>query len=118
MTSFGSFAMLRDLSEVRVHEILERFAADKNLKPGSDEAKVAAIYRTFLDDATVEKLDAKPLQPYLDAVKKAQTREDVARLMARAQASVGSSFFVPFVTDDQKNPDRYALYLNQSGLGL
>src|SRR6266498_4763841 len=38
-TSFGSFAMLRDLSELRVHEILERFAADKNLKPGSDEGK-------------------------------------------------------------------------------
>src|SRR6266498_2858395 len=38
-TSYGSFAMLRDLSELRVHEILERFAADKNLKPGSDEGK-------------------------------------------------------------------------------
>src|SRR5438094_5026561 len=42
-TSYGSFAMLRDLSELRVHEILERFAADKHLKPGSDEAKIATI---------------------------------------------------------------------------
>src|ERR1051326_7563483 len=72
-TSYGAFAMLRDLSEVRVHEILERFAADKNLKPGSDEAKIATIYRSFLDEAAVEKLDAKPIQPYLDAVKKASS---------------------------------------------
>jgi putative endopeptidase len=117
-TSYGSFQMLFDLSEQRVRGIVEQWAADKNLKPASDEAKVATIYRTFLDEATAEKLDVKPLQPYLDAVKKAETRDDVARLMARAQGSFGSTFFAGFVTDDQKNPDRYALYLNQSGLGL
>src|ERR1051326_3455165 len=94
-TSYGAFAMLRDLSEVRVHEILERFAADKNLKPGSDEAKIATIYRSFLDEAAVEKLDAKPIQPYLDAVKKASSYDD-----------------------DAKNPDKNTLYLSQGGLGL
>ena len=117
-TSYGAFPMLFDLSEQRVRTIVDQWAADKSLKPASDEAKVATIYRAFLDDATAEKLDAKPLQPYLDAVKKAETREDIARLMGRAQGSFGSTFFAGFVTDDQKNPDRYALYLNQSGLGL
>src|SRR6266550_1716185 len=38
-TSYGSFAMLRDLSELRVHEILERFAADNTALP-----KIAKIY--------------------------------------------------------------------------
>jgi putative endopeptidase len=117
-SGYGAFQMLGDLSEARVHGILDRWAADKNLKPGSDEAKVATIYRTFLDEATAEKLDAKPLQPYIDAVKKAQTRDDVARLMARGAHSFGSSFFGAGVADDQKNPDKYALYLSQSGLGL
>ena len=46
-----------------MHALLDKWAADKSLKGGSDEAKVAAIYRTFLDEATVEKLDGKPLQP-------------------------------------------------------
>src|SRR5439155_17265095 len=74
-TSYGAFPLLGDLSEVRVRGILDRWAADKTLKAGSDEAKVAAVYRTFLDDATAEKLDAQPIQPYLDAVKKAETRD-------------------------------------------
>ena len=117
-TGYGSFPILSDLSEVRVHAILDQWAADKNLKAGSDEAKAAIIYRTFLDEATVEKLDAKPLQPYLDAVKKAQTRDDAAKLMARSQGSFGSSFFGAFVNDDQKVPDHYALYIAQGGLGL
>jgi putative endopeptidase len=117
-TSFGAFATLGDLSEARVRTLLDRWAADKSLKAGSDEAKVAAIYRTYLDEAAAEKLDAKPIQPHLDAVKKAKTHEDIARLMGRSAGSFGSSFFGAFVSDDAKNPDKYALYLSQSGLGL
>ena len=117
-TRFGAFDLLRDLSETRVRTILDRWAADEKLKPGSDEWKVAAMYRTFLDEAAVEKLDAKPIEPHLAAVKKAENHEDIARLMARAQGSFGSSFYGPAVFDDQKNPEKYALYIAQSGLGL
>jgi putative endopeptidase len=117
-TGYGSFTMLRDLSEARVHAILDRWAADKTLKPGSDEAKVAVLYRTALDEATAEKLDAKPIQPYLDAVKKAETRDDIARLMAHSFGSFGGTFAGLFVNDDLKNPEKYALYMSQAGLGL
>jgi putative endopeptidase len=117
-TSFGAFVILRDLSEARVRALLEKWAADKTLKPGSDEAKVAAIYRTFLDEKTAEKLDAKPIQARLDAIRKATSREEIAALMAIAQGGYGRSLFGAGVSDDAKNPDRYALYLSQSGLGL
>ncbi len=117
-TSFSSFAVLADLSEARVRDILDGWAADKGLKPGSDEAKGAAIYRTFLDEATAEKLDSKPIAAHLEAVKKASTYEDVAALMGRAAGGLGSSFFAAFVSEDAKDPEKYALYLTQSGLGL
>ena len=117
-TSYGAFYMLDDLSEARVRGILERWAAAKDLKPGTDEAKVAALYRTFLDEAAVEKLDGKPIQPHLDAVKKAETRDDIARLMALSNASFGRTIFASYVSDDAKNPEQYALYMFQSGLGL
>ena len=117
-TTFGAFYLLRDLSEARVRGLLEEWAGAKNLKAGSDEAKVASLYRTFLDEATVEKLGAKPLQPHLEDVKNAKSREDIARLMGNAFGSFGSSFFRGVVYDDEKNPDVYALYLLQSGLGL
>ena len=117
-SSYGAFAILSDLSEARERALLERWAADKTLKPGSDEAKVAATYRTFLDDATAEKLDAKPIQARLDTIRKATSREDVAAIMAQSQSDLGRSFFGASVGDDAKNPDKYALYLSQSGLGL
>ncbi|HWS71164.1 MAG TPA: peptidase M13, partial [Thermoanaerobaculia bacterium] len=117
-SSYGSFTLLRDLSDARVHAILDRWAADQKLKAGADEAKVAALYRTYLDEATVEKLDAKPIAPFLAAVEKAKTHEDMARIMARSHATFGRSFIGANVSDDARNPERYALYLSQSGLGL
>src|SRR5437763_7488524 len=117
-TSYGAFAVLGDLSEARVHALLDRWAADKTLAPGSDEAKVAAIYRTFLDEAAVEKLDGKPLQPYLDAIRKAKTYDDVARVMGRSHGSFGASLFRVSIGDDAKNPEVNTLYLSQAGLGL
>jgi putative endopeptidase len=117
-TSWGAFPMLGELSENRVHGILDKWAADKSLKPGSDEAKVAAIYRTYLDEATVEKLDSKPIQPYLDAIRKATTREDIAAIMGKSARGFGSTFFGAGVGDDAKHPDLYTLYVGQGGLGL
>ncbi|MDQ5870928.1 MAG: peptidase M13 [Acidobacteriota bacterium] len=117
-TSFGAFAILRDLSEVRVRALLDRWAADKTLKPGSDEAKVAAVYRTFLDEAAAGKLDARPIQPHLDAIKKAKSHSEIAALMARSRVGFGRSFFGAGVSDDAKNPDKYTLYVSQAGLGL
>ena len=116
--SYGPSSVLRDLSEARVRALLDGWAADKRLKPGSDEAKVAAVYRTFLDEAAVEKLDAKPIQPHLEAIRKASSHSDIAAIMGRARSSFGRSFFGAGVSDDAKNPDKYTLYASQSGLGL
>src|SRR5688572_4104257 len=117
-TSFGAFALLGDLSEARVRALLDRWAADKSLKAGSDEAKVAAIYRTFLDEAAAEKLDAKPIQTHLDAIRKASSHSEIAALMGRSRSSFGRSLFGAGVSDDAKNPEKYTLYMSQSGLGL
>ena len=117
-TRYGAFNILRDLSEANVRGLLDRWAADKKLKAGSDEAKVASVYRTFLDEATAEKLDIKPIEAHLAAVKKAASHEDIARLMGRSQGSFGRAIVGAAVFDDAKNPEKYALYLSQSGIGL
>jgi putative endopeptidase len=115
---YGAFDALRDTSEIRVREILDRWAADKTLVPGSDEAKVAVIYRTFLDEARADALGRKPIDPQLAAIREAKSRDDVARVMARTNAGYGRALVAPAVFDDQKHPERYALYLSQAGLGL
>jgi putative endopeptidase len=113
-SSFGAFAVLRDLSEARLRKLVESY------RPGApgDEGKAAALYRGFMDEAAAERMDAIPLLARLVPIYQAKSRDDIARSMGRALGGFGSTFFGPGVSDDAKRPDVYALYLRQSGLGL
>ena len=115
-SSYGGFAILRDLSEARLRVLVEGYALG-DPATGGDAAKIAALYRGFMDQATVDALGAKPLQPVLDGIRAAKDKRAVAMLMGQ-RGGFYDSFFNLGVSDDQKDPDRYTLYLSQGGLGL
>jgi putative endopeptidase len=115
-SSFGAFAVLRDLSEVRMRSLISGYSATDSAHP--DRMKAAILYSGFMDEALAEKLDAQPLLDRLAPVKAAAGKDDLARLMGASVGGFGGSFFGVGVNDDAKNPDVYALYLRQSGLGL
>jgi len=115
-SSFGAFAVLRDLSEVRMRSLISGYSASDTAHP--DRMKAAILYNGFMDEATAEKLDAQPLAERLAPVKAAASKDDLAKLMGASTGGFGGSFFGIGVNDDAKNPDVYALYLRQSGLGL
>jgi putative endopeptidase len=114
-SSYGAFAVLRDLSEARLHTMLGNYRTDSG---SADEAKVAALYQGFMDEQAAERSDAIPLLVRLAPVYYAKSKDDIGRLMGGALGGFGASFFGPGVSDDAKRPDVYALYLRQSGLGL
>jgi len=115
-SSFGAFAVLRDLSEVRMRSLISGYSASDTAHP--DRMKAAILYNGFMDEATAEKLDGQPLAERLAPVKAAASKDDLAKLMGASTGGFGGSFFGIGVNDDAKNPDVYALYLRQSGLGL
>jgi len=115
-TSYGAFDALNELSQSRLHLLLEKTAADK--AASGDQARVGALYRSFMAEPQVNALGARPMAPDLAAIRAAKTKSDVARTMGRSQHVVGGSIFAASVQVDAKNPDRYAVYLNQAGLGL
>ena len=113
---FGMFDQLMDLSQARMRAVLEAAAADPAAT--GERAQIGALYKAFLDEAAVEAAGAKPLQPGLVAIRAAKTRSDIARLMGISQHAFGGSFFNAQVFDDAKDPQHYAVYLSQGGLGL
>ncbi|MEI9903409.1 MAG: M13 family metallopeptidase N-terminal domain-containing protein [Asticcacaulis sp.] len=115
-TSNGVNEVLEDLSENRSKAIVEGLAAKAGLT--GDDAKIAALYNAMMDTATVEKLDAAPLKPTLDAIAAIQTRDDMAAYMGRSNSTFGSSFFGANIDADAKNPKINTLYIGQGGLGL
>ncbi len=114
---YGAFDILRLLSEQRVHRQLQGYASGNPTTDG-DVAKIAALYRSFLDEAAVEKAGDAPLRPLLAQVRAIGDRQAMARSMGLSHGGFGGTFFGAFVGDDQRDPDRYTLYLSQSGLGL
>lgn len=117
-TSYGSFNLLRELSDNRLRGLVDGFLADTSLAATSDEGKIANLYRSYMDEARLEALDAQPLQPFLKAIRAADTHEKLAAYMGSVQGRAGSSFFGFSIGDDAKNPEQYITYVGQSGLGL
>jgi len=115
-TSYGAFDSLNELSQNRLHALLDKAAADK--AAAGDSAKVGALYRSFMDEAKVNALGAKPMAADLAAIRAEKTKADVARRMGLAQHTFGGSVFSAAVQVDGKDPDHYAVYLNQAGLNL
>ena len=117
-TSYGSFALLRELSDNRVKAMIQGLTARTDLTGGSDEQKIADAYRSYMDEDRIEALDAAPLAPFLAAIRAANTRDLAAVYMGQTQGRLGSSIFGTGITTDQKAPTRYVVSTGQSGLGL
>jgi len=115
-SSFGAFNLLDELSKDRLRAVVDKAAAGQATT--GPEAKVGALYRSFMDEARVEALGAKPLAADLATIRGARTRDDVARLMGATAKGFGQSFFNPQVYDDAKDPLKYTVYLSQGGITL
>ncbi|PZQ60261.1 MAG: peptidase M13 [Phenylobacterium zucineum] len=114
--SFGAFNVLDELSRDRMKAVIDKAAT----APASDAsaAKVGALYRSYMDEAKIDALGAKPLAKDLAQVRKARSRADVARLMGATAKGFGLGFFNAQVYDDAKDPLKYAVYLSQGGITL
>ncbi len=113
-TRIGAFMTLRDLSEERLRVILDELAAARPA-PGTPQARIGAAYAAFMDSAAIDAAGLAPARAYLDRIYAARNTEDLAALFATTgfASPIGA-----FVDADEKQSDRYALYLGQSGLGL
>ena len=109
--------MTRDI-EARLHAILEDAAKDVALQPADVRGKVGAFYAAFMDEARIEQLGARPLAPELDAIRAAPDLAALAAVMGRSTLGLVPGVFSVSVDSDLKRPERYAVYLSQSGLGL
>jgi putative endopeptidase len=114
-TSTGSFLDLAIRSEERVQAIIADLENKENLS--AVERKVRDLYRSYVGTDHLEELGVAPAEEALQAIAALQTHEDVARSMASVSMGTESLFHTGIGIDD-KNPDAYAVFILQSGLGL
>lgn len=109
---------MTDTTEQRLHDLMEGLGAKAEPKPGTTEGKVGAFYKSFMDEAAIEKLGASPLEPTLQEIRAAKDRDALAALMGKQFAGFEGGIFGGGIEVDLGDPSRYAVYLGQAGLGL
>ncbi|HEY0105106.1 MAG TPA: M13 family metallopeptidase [Rhizomicrobium sp.] len=126
-SSWGSFSTLRDKAARRTADLIEDMAKTK-APPGSNEQKIGDFYASYLDQAGIDAQGLAPLRGALDAIAAIADKQALARALgASVRADVDAlnntnfyteNIFGLWVAPDFNDPDRYAAYLLQGGLGL
>lgn len=117
-TAIGSFYDLRDKSDDDVKVIIEELATKENLVPGSDEQKVADLFRSYMNVEQLNKLGTTPIDPILAEIAALKTKSDVIKFFAKGQKMGLSSPLAFYVSIDAKDSSSYAAHIWHSGLGL
>ncbi len=113
----GSFMVLRDAAEEAVREIITELDPAAT-EPGSEQAKIAALYASFADTERIEQLGAEPLTPLLARVDAVTTPADLMELLGGfARAGVSGLIGIE-AESDPGDPNRYVMFVGQGGLGL
>jgi putative endopeptidase len=125
--STGVDLRLKEEADVRTRAILEE-AAQGQVATGSDQRKMGDYYASYLDEARIESLGAKPLANSLERIAKIADKNALASYLgSELRADVDPLNDTNFYTDhvlglwveqDLNDPTKSAPYLLQGGLGL
>jgi len=117
-TAIGSFYDLRDKADDDVKAIIEELAATDNLKMGSDEQKVADLFRSYMNNDKRNADGIAPIQSILTAINNLKTKDDLAKFFGTYSTAGISNPLQLYISIDAKNSSSYAIHVWQGGLNL
>jgi len=116
-----------DLTRKRSAELIQE-AIKANAPAGSNVRKIADLYRSYMNEAEIEARGLAPLRPHLERIAAIRDRHDLARALGESlRVDVDplnwSFFHTPnlfglWVAPGFNDPEHYAAYLLQGGLGM
>jgi putative endopeptidase len=121
------FSVLSDRSFEQIAAIISD-ATKSNDAAGSNERKIADLYRSYMDEAAIESHGLDSLKPHLASIETIHTQHELANalglsLRADVDALNATNFhtaniFGLWVAPSFNDPDHYAPYLLQGGIEL
>jgi len=117
-TAIGSFYDLRDKADEDVKAIIEELAETENLEKGSDQQKVADLFRSYMNTEILDAAAISPIKPLLDKVAALKDKQAVARFYGEYSYLGFTSPLQAYISVDAKESSRYSAHIWQGGLGL
>jgi len=115
---WGTFNILGDRNRDILHEILDRAAAEKSPKKGSDVQLIGDYYSACMDESAIEANGIKPIEPVLEQIAKLKTMSDVTREIADLHNQGFPAVFRFGGGRDPKDSNSVIVNSGQSGLSL
>lgn len=117
--NWGAFGILnKENTEIKLKGIIDEVSKNKDNKAGSDEQKIADMFRSFMDTNSIDKLGLKPLQSYIAKIEGIKTIEDWTAVAGELQIIGIPSLVGVYVDADDKNSSMNVVKFVQGGLSL
>ncbi|HEY1525171.1 MAG TPA: M13 family metallopeptidase [Candidatus Angelobacter sp.] len=123
----GVFTALADLTNKRTAAIIEE-AAKAKAPTGSSTSKIADLYNSYMDEASIEARGMAPLRPHLNAIVAIKDKHELARALGESLRSDvdalnntnfhTANLFGLWVAPGFNDSEHYAAYLLQGGIEL
>ena len=115
--SYGSFAMLREKSELQVRQIIEDLSKVE-AEPGSNAQKIGDLFRSFMNEERIEALGIAPIKEDIARTLSVESANDLLQVMGGLEArGLGGLFYIG-VEVDAHDSNRYVMYMSQGGISL
>ncbi len=109
-SNYGMFSVLNDKAESDLKAILK---AEVEQRPDS---MVSTAYTTFLDTENLQ--DATILKPIFDQIDAIQKHEELPLIFGELSKLGVTHPYGFWIDQDKEDPNQYAIYLTQAGLGM
>ena len=103
---------LHEQAEQQVREIIEGSPAT------SEGAKIADLYKSFMDTARIQALGCTPIHSYLEKIDTIIDVGDFLNVLGKLELDGFGGIFSAFISTDHKDSQSNILYLTQGGLSL
>jgi putative endopeptidase len=116
--SNGIFQVIDDTVNAQIKKICESSAAMVNTEKGSLKQKIGDFFFSGMDSVTLNKKGIEDLRPLFEKIDAVNTTDDLMSLAAWLNSIGASPFFSFYVSQDDRNSEKYAVFLQQGGLNL
>src|SRR6478735_10150871 len=112
---WGSFMILAEQSEAAVRDIVEQA---QHAEEGTEERKFGDLFTSFLDEERVDALGVEAIRDELTFASGVDSIPSLLETVGKLERRGLGGFYQLFVDNDPGDPERYLVFLEQSGISL
>ena len=114
---YGSFDVLAENNEIRLNELFQGLTKLK-AAPGTDDQKIADLYKMGLDSVRLNREGGEPVKPLLGQLQAVEDGATFAEAAGRLALEGVGSLWGAYAEADMMDSDHNVLYLGPSGLAM